>query len=326
MDGFLAIDVAKDKLDARLSLGLADPGSEFLDIQNTTKGFRKLLSEAKRRGITKLYVCMEATGAYWYKLAKYFFDAGATVYVVNPARIKGQRKTEHRRSKTDRIDTGVILRFLKAQLTELFPWVPPTPAVRKLQGLVRFRESLVSERTAKKNLIKSCACVPMVMQKATKQIACLDRDIAEIEKAIVEVIKSDTMLLDYYRSIISVPFVAEVTAPIILSELRAFAEVKDPRQATAFAGLDVVEESSGTLRKPPRISKQGNALLRMALFRVAPAAVQKPGQFREFYLRLIARGLKRKQALVAVARKLLEITVAVAVSGQTFDRLRYKTT
>lgn len=307
-------------------MGLVDPGKEFPDVPNSIKGFKRLLRQCKADGITNLYVCLEATGAYWWKLAHFFFENGATVFVVNAARIKGQRKTEQKRSKTDRIDSGLILRFLKAQLTELFPWAPPSPAVRKLQSLVRFRESLVSERSAKKNLLKSQAAVSVVVQKAKMQIAALDTDIALLEQEIAETIKSDAILRDQFANAVSTPFIGDVTAAVILSELRGFAEVRDPRQATAFAGLDVVQESSGTLKKPPRISREGSTLLRTALYRVAPAAARRPGQFRDQYLRLRARGLKTKQAYVAVARKLLEITVAVVTSGRTFDPNRYQPT
>jgi transposase len=324
MDGYLAIDVAKDKLDAQLSLGLGDPGKDLLEQPNNPKGFKRLLGECTRAGITRLHVCMEATGAYWFALAHFFFEAGAFVYVVNPARIKAQRKTELRRSKTDRIDKGVILRFLKAQLTELHRWCPPSPAVRKLQSLVRFRESLVGERTAKKNVLKSLAATPSVIRMANEQISRLDDEIAELDKLIQDIIHSDEQLRSLYASATSVPNIAAVTASILLAELRGFAEIRDRRQATAFAGLDVVQEESGTIKKPPRISKTGSKLLRTAFYRVAPCAARRPGQFQDLFLRLRARGLRKKQAYAAVARKLLEITVTVATSGGTFDRSMYQ--
>lgn len=323
MDGFLALDIAKDKLDPQLCVGLTDPGKDLPELPNSFKGFRKLLNECKKLRITKLYVCMEATGAYWYGVAQFFFEQGAVVFVVNPARIKGQRKTEQKRTKTDRVDKGLILRFMKAQLTQLKPWSPPSPAIRKLQSLVRFRESLVTERTARKNLVKSQAAVSKVARMAKAQIARLDADIAALEKEIHEVIQGDEILQRQYQDATSVPYIAEVTAPIIIGELRGFSEVRDPRQATAFAGLDVVQEQSGTIKKPPRISKEGSRLLRSALYRVAPAAIRKPGQFRDLFLRLRERGLRKKQAYVAVARKLLEITVAVVVSERSFDPKRY---
>src|SRR5262249_10022517 len=264
MEGFLAIDVAKVKLDARLSKGLADPGIEIVAVPNRIQGYSKLLSQCKKLGITKLFVCMEATGALWFSVAKYFFDKGATIFVVNPARIKGQRKTEQKRTKTDRVDAALILRFMKAQLTDLKPWSPPSENLRELQSLVRYRETLASERTSKKNLMSSQAHTSAVLHMVRKQIKILDQDIAYIESEIDRLIGSDEHLRKQFTNATSVPYIARTTAPVIISELRAFAEVRDPRQATAFAGLDVVQEQSGTILKPSRISKQGNRLLRSA--------------------------------------------------------------
>lgn len=324
MKGYLAVDIAKNKLDSRISKGLQDPGSDLSEQPNNFKGFKRLLRECTKAGITELHVCIEATGAYWIHFANFFFQAGAKVYVVNPARIKAQRKTELRRSKTDKVDAGVILRFLKAQITELHPWCPPSPAVRALQSLVRFRESLVSERSGKKNYLKSLAATPTAARMAKEQVSALDKDIAQVENEIQQVISSDPHLNALYGSATSIPNVAFVTAAVLLAELRGFAEIRDPRQATAFAGLDVVQEESGTIKKPPRISKTGNKLLRSAFYRIAPGVVRRPGQFRDLFHRLRARGLRKKQAYAAVARKLLEIAVAICVSGGTFDHGRYQ--
>ena len=57
---------------------------------------------------------MEATGIYGEALAEHLFDARLTISVVNPARIKGFAKSELLRSKTDKIDAGLIARFCYA--------------------------------------------------------------------------------------------------------------------------------------------------------------------------------------------------------------------
>jgi transposase len=113
-----------------------------------------------------------------------------------------------------------------------------------------------------------------------------------------------------------------VNSAIIVAECRAFAEIREPRQATAFAGLDVVHHESGKFAGKSRISKQGSRLLRRAMVNAAASAIQRKGVFRDFYLRLRQRKLKKKQALIAAARKLLEVTVAVILSDKPFDKGR----
>jgi transposase len=322
MEGLLSIDVSKKLLDARLAVGLAD--ERALQVDNKYNGWRKLAKEAKAAGITKLYVCMEATGSLWKGVSEFFFNQNATVFVVNPARIKAQRKTEQKRSKTDKIDTGVILRFLRANLTQLKPWSPPSQAVSELQHLVRFREGRVAERARLQTLVKSKKLPASVMSQVGREREVLDGIIAELDHQIQELMETDPILRQQSRSADSVFAVGPTTSAVLISECRAFKEIQNPRQATAFAGLDVKEQSSGETRKPPRISREGSALLRKTFVCAAASAVKGQGVFRDFYLRLCSRGLKKKQALIAVARKLLEVTVAVVLAGAQFDPDRHR--
>jgi transposase len=323
MEALLGIDISKDWFDACLSFSFSSAEVPIERLSNSKQGFRSLLKDLKAKGVTKFFVCMEATGNYWKDLAKFLFASGITVYVVNPARIKAQRKMEQKRSKNDRIDAAVILRFLKSQLTQLKPWTPPSKSVEMLQSLVRFRESVVADRTRMKNLLKSLPASMDVASLARRRIEEAEIAIAEIEKQIDDLMRSDDLLQSQRILALSVPSVGPVTSAAVIAECRAFNEISSPRQCTAFAGLDVVEESSGTsVKKRPHISKQGSRLLRVAFVRAAASAVRSErGPFRSFYKRLLARGLKKRQALTATARKLLEITVAVVLSGSKFDPL-----
>ena len=323
MQGLLAIDISKDKLDARLSVGINDPGIALEVVPNSLKGFKRLLKECRKRKISSLAICVEATGSYWQLLASFMHGKGAKVFVVNPARIKAQRKTQQKRAKTDKVDAGVILKFLKAHIADLHEWHPPSEAVVELQSLVRYRETCVSMRTAEMNLVRSRSGTRRVVKMALQHIAELDEHIHELEAQISTLIASDKNLSAFFSSATSIDGIGDVTAAVLIAELRAFAEVRNPRQATAFAGLDVITETSGTLAKPSRISKQGNRLLRVAFCRIAPAACRRKGHWRSIYMRLRARGLKTRQAHVAVARKMLEVAVAVCVSGQQYDAKRY---
>jgi transposase len=49
----------------------------------------KLVGWLKKYGVEHVHVCMEASSTYGEELARYLHDAGHTVSIVNPARIKG---------------------------------------------------------------------------------------------------------------------------------------------------------------------------------------------------------------------------------------------
>lgn len=322
MDVLLGIDVSKKTLDAKLSRGLG--AEESFTVSRQFRGFQKLLKAAQKAGDT-LYVCMEATGSLWKPVAQYFYEAGATVFVVNPARIKAQRKTEQTRTKTDRVDAAVILRFLRANIADLHVWNPPSPAVSLLQDLVRFRQGRVAELVRLKNLLKSKHNPPAVLFHTRREMALLEDIIAQLDRQIQEVIDREETMRRRFKKADSVTGIGPITAAVLIAECRNFAEVQSPRQATAFAGLDVIEETSGQIKKPPRISKQGSALLRKSFVCAAGSAIRSKGVFRDFYQKLRQRGFKKKSALTAVARKLLEVTVAVTLSdGDTKFECDYR--
>ncbi|SPR07362.1 IS110 family transposase [Orientia tsutsugamushi] len=65
---------------------------------------------------------MEATSIYWKNIAKYLYDYGYKVSVVNPARIKGFAMSKLSRIKTDKADSILIADFCKAMKPKA--WYP----------------------------------------------------------------------------------------------------------------------------------------------------------------------------------------------------------
>ena len=97
--------------------------------------------------MTKLHACLEATGTYSDELALFLHDGGYLVSLVNPACIKAFAQSELARTKTDKVDAGLIARFCAAQ--DPPPGSPPAPEVRQLQALMRRLESLDEMRQQK---------------------------------------------------------------------------------------------------------------------------------------------------------------------------------
>ena len=93
-----------------------------------------------------------------------------------------------------------------------------------------------------------------------------------------------------------------------MAETNGFELIKNKRQLTSYAGLDVREKQSGTsVKGKPKISKKGNRNLRKALHFPSMTAVKRNDEHRELFHRIVSRtGIKMK-ALVAVQRKLLEL-------------------
>ena len=97
-----------------------------------------------------------------------------------------------------------------------------------------------------------------------------------------------------------------------------------PPQWVAHAGLDPKPKESGTtINRPRRISKGGNKYLRTALYMPALVAIRHHQNVKAFYDKLIARGKKPLQAIVAVMRKLLHAIWGVWTYDQDFDGQKF---
>jgi transposase len=121
--------------------------------------------------------------------------------------------------------------------------------------------------------------------------------------------------------LLSVPGVGPVTAPIIRAYLGDGHRFSCGQQCASYAGLTPSTWSSGTVRQPRRaITKEGPAILRLALFQSANAARRVDPQFAAFYQRLMTkRGYCHSQATVAVARKLAERIWVVLTEGRPYE-------
>jgi transposase len=125
---------------------LVVPGhSEARTFGTTTRELLTLLEWLAALQIT--HVAMESTGVYWKPLYNLLETTGMTVYVVNAAHMKAVPGR-----KTDVQDAEWICDLMRHGLLKA-SLIPSRPQ-RELRELVRYRISLVSERTAEANRIQ----------------------------------------------------------------------------------------------------------------------------------------------------------------------------
>jgi transposase len=248
------------------------------------------------------------------------YEKGTTVFVVNARRIKGFAMSEDKRTKTDKVDSGVSARFCRAHLAELKAWTPPPPEVRKLQSLTRQMDSLKEDRARQSVRLQSAVLCNEVRDSIMGHIKFLDKSIEEMEHATEVLIKETPVMKEQQQLATSITGVGSVTASVVLAECRLFKDFVDRRQVAAFAGLDVSEFLSGSsVNHKPHLSKRGNSRLRKALYMAALSAKRYNPVLKSFYERLVQNGKTKMQAIGACMRKLLELIFAVVTSGRRFD-------
>ena len=108
----------------------------------------------------------------------------------------------------------------------------------------------------------------------------------------------------------------------ILAEIGDITRFTEARQIQKLAGLALVEDSSGKHEGKTIISKRGRKRLRYQLYQAALVLVGQNREFRQVYEYYITRErnpLKKMQALMAVACKLLRVLYAMVTKGVKYD-------
>jgi len=309
----LGVDIAKKKFDVAL---LVNDKQKHKVFTNNQEGFRELLGWLKKKGVEHVHLCLEASSTYGDELATYMHDAGHTVSIVNPARIKGFAQSELMRTKNDKVDAGLIARFCLAMHPE--PWAPAPPEMRQLQALVRRVDALINMRT--QELHRLGTTQGTVEYSIREHIAYLDRQIEALKQQIADRIKSDPDLKIKRDLLKSIPGVGEATVATILAELHMFETCDRVQKVVAFIGLAPREFTSGSsIKGKPRLSKVGNARLRKALFMPALVSIQCNPVIQTFYHRLKGNGKNGKVIVCAIMRKLVHLIFGILKSGRPFD-------
>lgn len=316
MSAYLGIDVSKETLDVVL-LREGQP-AESSRVENNRAGLRQLQRFLKKRKVSPLHACLEATGHYGDALALFLHQAGYTVSVVNPARIKAYGDSQLSRTKTDATDAALIADFCRTQQPEA--WTPPPPEQQELQALVRHLESLHAMRQQEVNRRQAGIPSQTVMKTVEAHIIFLNQQITDLLKQIHDHIDRHPQLRQQRDLLTSIPGIGDLTAFRLLAEIVDVSVFDSARQLAAFAGLTPRQRTSGSsVRGRTRLSKRGSSRLRQALYFPAIVAQQHNPILRPFAQRLLAAGKAKLAVIAAVMRKLLHLVYGILKSGQPFD-------
>ncbi len=294
-------------------------------FKNNDKGILALLDWVKKLSDPEIAVrfVMEATGVYHQKFAFYLDDNGYEVSVVLPNKISNYMRTLENKTITDKSCSEAIAQFgLERKLDQ---WHKPKKIYRSLQQLTRERDQIVMERVMVKNQLhaEQAEAEPneRSVERLNERMRLLNKHEKEIKSDLNEILQNDSVLQGEIKNICSITGIGELTATIVLAETNGFELIRNKKQLTSYAGLDVKEKQSGTsVKGKPRISKKGNRHLRKAMYLPALTAVKHDENFRNIYARILSKqGIKMK-GLVAVQRKLLEMIYVIYKSKNEYHK------
>ncbi len=295
-------------------------------FSNDAAGHRKLIGVLTRRG-SHAQVCVEATGIYHLELALALVGhERIELMVANPRATKDFARARLQRSKTDHTDAVSILEFVRRMPFEA--WRAPDPAILDLRALSRRISALLVTRAQEKNRLhvedQVTTRTGAIRQSIERHVDAINAEIKALSQAALETLQSLPRLKRRFDLLVSVKGIAEASAIALLAELAVLPEDMAPRQWVAHAGLDPRHYESGTsVRSATRISKVGNRHLRAALFMPAMVAARYEPRVKAYYEKLIARGKKPIQAVVAVMRKLLHAIHGMFHNDAVFEGTKF---
>jgi transposase len=316
---YVGIDVSQDELYAALE------GHKPHSFRHTVSGIKALYSWARKHSEEEatLHFCMESTGVYSRSLALQLLSfADAQVSIINPAQIASYAKAQLRRTKTDGVDTSVILSFAQSQKPSA--WTPGSKSLQKLYQLVSQLDALEATKRSWTNRAHSQGYVsdlPKVVDKTRKELLkCLERQIAKIETAIEELCAQEESLSEAVGLLVTTTGLAFHSATHVLAYGRENLTNLSAKALTAHAGLAPRARQSGTsVKGKSHIAKEGDKRLRTALYMPALVSSTHNPIIRHHYQKLLSRGKAKKVALVACMRKLLLIIRAILKTKKPFN-------
>jgi transposase len=244
-------------------------------------------------------------------------------------------KFKHTKRKTDK-DDALRLAQLEA-LGQLPTVVIPPVRARQWRALIAYRQVLVGRRCAGQNRIRALlvgqglpaprghrawteAGLQGIGQHAKPLAECagdeLWRGLLELAlteyrqvRALVEQAEAKLDALarqdEGVQTLETIPGVGRRTAEAVVAHLHQPERFESGKQVSAYVGLVPRQFQSGETDRRGRITRRGPAVLRKLLVECAWVMLRYNSWARAVYLRLSRGKARKKQAIVALARKLL---------------------
>ncbi len=311
-------------------------------------------SEAMKAGqvIKRLVLAYEAgRDGFW--LARWLRARGIEAYVIHPTSIPVPR--EHRRAKTDRLDTAMLLRallgWLRGEPKHCSMTAIPTIEEEDAKRPSRERDALVKERTRIINRAKSALArlgirgfKPELRKAAARldglrlpegaplpphtlaelrrdldRLAMIREQIAAIEhdreRRLEEASDQGTPAM--VRLLCRVHGLGLETADMLTHEV-FYRRLRDERAVGRYAGITGSPDESGSKRREKGLAKAGNARVRKGMIQLVWRFLlfQPQSALAQWYRERIAKGARKTSAVVALARKLLIMLWRMVNTGE----------
>jgi transposase len=302
---YVGIDVSKDRLD------VAVLGEERgWQVDNTLAGLAQLVKQMQT--LMPELIVVEATGGYQRAVVQALFQAGLSVAVVNPARVRQFARACGLLAKTDKLDAQVLAVF--GQRVQPRQYEGKSEAEQQLSALLVRRKQMEEMLKAEQNRLRTIS--PALRGSVERIIAILKEEKNRLDEQIQDAMREQKAWQEQTEILSSAPGVGPVTTATLLAELPELGKM-DRKKIAALVGVAPMNYDSGR-KRGYRKTKGGRADVRSVLYMSTLVATRYNPLIRAQYQHLLKRGKLKKVALTACMRKFLTVLNAMVRDPQPF--------
>lgn len=334
LKNFVGIDISKASFDVALIRGLSSENAASFNLihrqfKQTLADYRRMICWLQQQGISvneETLFCMEDTGLYNHGLVNFLSNASAQLWVEMPLCIK--KSEEFSRESNDKIDAQKIARYAYRYQDKMQLWQPLDNVTMRLKNLIAQRDRIVKcikQLQVPVQELASCGCKEMAKESDKYQragIKGLQKTVAEIEKAILDLIKTDKKIQATITMVASITGIGMITSVALHVYTRGFTSFENARQLACYCGVVPFKrkESGSSVRSKARVSSFANKKLKWLMHMCALSAIRWDNELKEYYERKKGEGKNKMSVINAVRNKLIHRVFAVTRDNRMFEK------
>lgn len=332
----IGIDFSKKTFDATIIRRDGDSMNElsYSKFDNDIKGFKNFESwvkktvrdypEWKDRG--SWIFCGENTGVCSAGLSDYLVERSYPMWLESAMQI--HLKSGVVRHKDDKADSRRIAEYAlinysdKARLHE-----PDSSNYKRLHALYAAHDMLTRDKVSKTNQIKSgiLDCCKEALELASKQLKDIVKQLECVDNMIKKLMSECDEFRHNYEILTSMKGVGVITACCLIIKTHNFKYMTDARVLGNYVGVvpSQKRQSGTSVNSAARVSNIRDKDAKTVISQSAMSAIRHNDVIRDYYTRLVKRGIHPNKARNNCKFKIINILLAMIRNDKKFDTRIY---
>ena len=163
--------------------------------------------------------------------------------------------------------------------------------------------------------------ITFILRDARKSVKALEESIRKCERQMLELIEGDAELKKNYDHLVSIKGINIVNATAIIAYSNNFKGVATANKMASYYGIASFREKSGTsVDKKAYVKYYSCSLLRATITQAAEWTVRENGIYRDYYLRLQAKGKPYGIILNNAKNKLIHLMFSLVANDCDYEQ------